>query len=65
MALINKNIYINEDIGKDKSTVDDSKLSPYRTLFYTHIQHPPSSDQQYLIQKSLKGLVSGNNNPNI
>ena len=63
MASASKSIYIDEDVGKDESAADGSEQSPYKTLLYAHIQHPPSSDQQYLMRKSLTGPVSEDGDP--
>lgn len=59
-----KSIYVDEDVGKDDSSADGSQSSPYKTLLFAHIQHPPSQSDgpQYLTRKSETGPVSEDGN---
>ena len=50
-------VYIDEDVGKDDSSAVGTEQSPYKTLLYAHIQHPPKDKPQYLTRKSLTGPV--------
>ena len=51
-------VYIDEDVGKDHSSADGTEQTPYKTLLYAHIQHPPSDGQLYLTRKSETVPVS-------
>ncbi|CAF9904857.1 MAG: hypothetical protein GOMPHAMPRED_002967 [Gomphillus americanus] len=64
MASEVKNIYIDEDTGKDENSADSgTSEKPYSTLLYAHIQHPPSKEIQYLQRKSQTGPVGENGDP--
>ena len=63
MASPIKHVYIDEDVGKDDPTADGTELSPYKSLLYAHLQHPPANDQQYLVRKSQTGPVSEDGDP--
>ena len=63
MASTSKSIHIDEDVGKDDASADGSDQSPYKTLLFAHIQHPPADDQQYLMRKSQTGPVSEDGDP--
>lgn len=54
MTTSSKNVFIDEDLGKDDSTSDGTKESPYKSLLFANIQHPPGQPNgpQYLIRKS-------------
>ena len=54
MATAPKHVYIDEDVGKDDFSAAGTEQSPYRTLLYAHIQHPPaqSDGPQYFTRKS-------------
>lgn len=46
-------VYIDEDVGKDDPSADGSEQSPYKTLHFAFIQHPPQQTEgpQYLSRK--------------
>jgi asparaginyl-tRNA synthetase len=58
-----KSIYIDEDVGKDDTAADGSEQKPYKTLLHALIEHPPASDQQYLLRKSETGAVNEDGDP--
>ena len=51
--------YIDEDVGKDDQLHDGSEQSPYKTLLFAHVQHPPvqSDSPQYFSRKSVTGSI--------
>ena len=53
MTSSSKQIYIDEDSGKDEPSIEGSEASPYKTLLFAYIQHPPQSadDPQYFLRK--------------
>ena len=63
MASTSKKIHVDEDIGKDEQSTDGSKMTPYKTLLYAHIQHPPKDGIQYFTRKSETGPVSADGDP--
>jgi len=50
-------VHIDENVGVDESAADGSTSSPYKSLLFAHIQHPPSADTLYLTRKSETGPV--------
>lgn len=54
-----KSVYIDEDVGKDDSSASGIEESPYKSLLFAHIQHPPGQPDspQYLIRKSETATV--------
>ncbi|KAL9129021.1 MAG: hypothetical protein Q9217_002423 [Psora testacea] len=65
MADPNKKIHIDEDLGKDEPSADGSETSPYKTLLFAHIQHPPSDGRSYLTRKLEIGPVSEDGDPEL
>lgn len=65
MATPSKKVYVDEDVGKDDSAADGSEASPYKTLLFAYIQHPPTqpTDPQYFTRKSETGPVSEDGDP--
>ena len=65
MATPHKKVYVDEDVGKDDPAADGSEASPYKTLLFAYIQHPPTqpTDPQYLTRKSETGPVSEDDDP--
>ena len=65
MATPSKKVYIDEDVGKDDTAADGSEASPYKTLLFAYIQHPPTqpTDPQYFTRKSETGPVSEDGDP--
>ena len=63
MADTNEKIFVDEDIGRDETTANGSEVSPYKTLLFAYIQHPPSESTQYLMRKSETGPVSEDGDP--
>lgn len=65
MATPSKKVYVDEDIGKDDPAADGSEASPYKTLLFAYIQHPPTqpTDPQYFTRKSETGPVSVDGDP--
>ena len=63
MASSSRNIYIDEDVGKDDSAASGEEQSPYKTLLHAMIQDAPSDDIQYLMRKSETGPVSEDGDP--
>ncbi|KAL8802456.1 MAG: hypothetical protein Q9200_006577 [Gallowayella weberi] len=61
MATQPRSVYVNEELGKDDTTVDGSQQKPYKTLLFAHIQHPPapSDGPQYLTRKKEPGADQG------
>lgn len=55
-------LYIDEDVGKDEPSADGSEQSPYKTLLFAHIQHPPqqAGPIEYYMRKSEAGATSEN-----
>lgn len=52
-------VYIDEDVGKDEESHTGAESSPYKTLVYAFLQHPPSTENiQYLTRKSVTGEVA-------
>ncbi|EAS35411.3 asparagine-tRNA ligase [Coccidioides immitis RS] len=59
-------IYIDEDVGRDDESAAGTDLSPYKTLVYAFLQHPPSTeDIQYLTRKSETGPVGEDGDPSV
>ena len=65
MATPSKKVYVDEDVGKDDPAADGSEASPYKTLLFAYIQHPPTqpTDPQYFTRKSETGPVSQDGDP--
>ena len=65
MATPHKKVYVDEDVGKDDPAADGSEASPYKTLLFAYIQHPPTqpTDPQYFTRKSETGPVSEDGDP--
>ena len=65
MATPSKKVHVDEDIGKDDPAADGSEASPYKTLLFAYIQHPPTqpTDPQYFTRKSETGPVSEDGDP--
>ncbi|KAL8792329.1 MAG: hypothetical protein Q9195_005120 [Heterodermia aff. obscurata] len=59
MASQMQKTYIDEDVGKDDRSADGSEQSPYKTLLFAHVQHPPvqSDSPQYFSRKSVTGTI--------
>ena len=59
MASLVQKTYIDEDVGKDDQSADGSEQSPYKTLLFAHVQHPPaqSDSPQYFSRKSVTGTI--------
>ncbi|EER24159.1 hypothetical protein D8B26_002352 [Coccidioides posadasii str. Silveira] len=59
-------IYIDEDVGRDDESAAGTDLSPYKTLVYAFLQHPPSTENiQYLTRKSETGPVGEDGDPSV
>lgn len=58
-------VHVDEDIGKDDPSADGSESSPYKTLLFAHIQHPPqpTDGPQYFTRKSETGPASEDGDP--
>ena len=41
MASSVRKIYVDEDTGRDEPSIDGTEASPYKTLLFAYIQHPP------------------------
>ncbi|KAG8531572.1 uncharacterized protein KY384_003202 [Bacidia gigantensis] len=65
MADSGSEVHIDEDIGKDDPSANGSQSSPYKSLLYAYIQHPPSSSSSYLTRKSETGPVSEHGDPEV
>ncbi|MCJ1453014.1 hypothetical protein MMC28_003359 [Mycoblastus sanguinarius] len=65
MATSSKSIYVDEDVGKDDSSADGSEISPYKSLLFAHIRHPPAQTDgpQYFARRSETGQVSEDGDP--
>lgn len=65
MAEPSKNVYVDEDVGKDDSSADGSQSAPYKTLLFAYVQHEPTKPEglQYLTRKSESGPVSADGDP--
>ena len=65
MATPSKKVYVDEDVGKDDPAEEGSEASPYKTLLFAYIQHPPTqpTDPQYFTRKSETGPVSEDGDP--
>lgn len=65
MATPSKKVYVDEDVGKDDPAADGSEASPYKTLLFAYIRHPPMqpTDPQYFTRKSETGPVSEDGDP--
>ena len=65
MGTPTKKVYVDEDVGKDDLAADGSETSPYKTLLFAYIQHPPTqpTDLQYFTRKSETGPVSEDGDP--
>jgi len=59
MATAGQKVYIDEDVGKDDPSADGTEESPYKTLLFAHIQHPPTQTDgpQFFIRKSQTGPI--------
>lgn len=59
MVSQSQRVYVDEDTGKDDPTVDGSEQSPYKSLLFAYIQHPPAQtdDPQYFVRKSETGAI--------
>lgn len=59
MALQAQKTYIDEDVGKDDPSAEGSEQSPFKTLLFAHIQHPPAQidSPQYFSRKSETGAI--------
>ena len=60
MAEQGQKVYIDEDVGKDDPSAEGTEHSPYKTLLYAHIQHPPAPTDgpQYFSRKSETGPIA-------
>lgn len=60
MAETSRKVYIDEDVGKDEASADGSEQSPFKTLLFAHIQHPPQEKGpiEYYLRKSESGPAS-------
>ena len=65
MATPSRKVYVDEDVGKDDPAAEGSEASPYKTLLFAYIQHPPTqpTDPQYFTRKSETGPVSEDGDP--
>ncbi|MCJ1327988.1 hypothetical protein MMC10_004663 [Thelotrema lepadinum] len=63
MASPAKEVYIDEDVGKDDGTRDGSQQKPFKTLLHAFIQHPSKDGYQYLTRKSETGPVNEDGDP--
>ena len=63
MAGPSTKVYVDEDVGKDDASLDGSQSSPYKTLLFAHIQHPPSEGTCFFTRKSETGPVSADGDP--
>ena len=65
MTAPHKKVYVDEDVGKDDPAADGSEASPYKTLLFAYIQHPPTqpTDPQFFTRKSETGPVSEDGDP--
>ncbi|KAL9104987.1 MAG: hypothetical protein Q9163_000159 [Psora crenata] len=52
MGEANKKIHVDDDVGKDEPSADGSEASPYKTLLFAHIRHPPSDGFSFFTRKS-------------
>jgi len=59
MTAIGQKVYIDEDVGQDDPSVDGTEETPYRTLLFAHIQHPPpqTDGPQFFTRKSQTGPI--------
>ena len=59
MSSQSRSIYVDEDVGKDDPSADGSEQSPFKTLLFAHIQHPPAQTDgpRYLTRKSETGQI--------
>lgn len=59
-------VYIDEDVGRDDESAAGTDLTPYKTLVYAFLQHPPSTENiQYLTRKSETGPVDEDGDPSV
>ena len=60
-----KSIYVDEDVGKDDASANGSQATPYKTMLYAHITHPPTKEDgpTYMTRKSETGPVSEDGDP--
>ncbi len=65
MAATGGKVHVDEDTGKDDPSADGSETSPYKSLLFAHIQHPPSPTDgpQYFTRKSETGPVNEDGDP--
>lgn len=65
MTTSSRKVYVDEDVGKDDPAADGSEASPYKTLLFAYIQHPPTqpTDPQYFTRKSETGPISEDGDP--
>lgn len=57
-----KQVYVDEDTGKDDSSAQGTETAPFKTLLHAHIQLPPP-EHHYLVRKSLTGPVNEHGDP--
>ena len=62
MATQAQRVYIDEDVGKDDPSTEGTDQSPYKTLLFAHIQHPPAQadSPQYFSRRSQTGPIPPN-----
>ncbi|MCJ1223387.1 hypothetical protein MMC12_000027 [Toensbergia leucococca] len=60
-----KDVYVDEDVGKDDPSAEGTEQSPFKTLLFAHIQHPPTPSEgpQYFTRKSETGPVGKDGDP--
>ena len=63
MAAPTKEVYIDEDVGKDDAEAVGTQEKPFKTLLYAYIQRPPKDEHSYLTRKSQTGPVSEDGDP--
>lgn len=65
MAIPGAKTHVDEDVGKDDLSADGSEQSPYKSLLFAQIQHPPTPTDgpQYLMRRSVTGPVSEDGDP--
>ncbi|KAI4149580.1 MAG: hypothetical protein LQ340_004563 [Diploschistes diacapsis] len=63
MAAPAKEVYIDEDVGKDDATADGTQEKPYRSLLHAFIARPQAEGHSYRTRKSETGPVSEDGDP--
>ena len=63
MAAPAKEVFVDEDVGKDEEKADGSKEKPFKTLFHAYVRHPPKEGHQYFTRKSETGPIDENGDP--